>query len=104
LIWAEDGRLITDSPATYKIPAIADLPEKFYVNLLQDSPNKESTIYRSKAVGEPPLMLAVSVWSAIRDAISSTSDYKISPQLNVPATPERVLEAVMSVGEKSNAR
>ena len=101
LIWGDDGRLLTDSPATYKIPAIADLPEIFNVNLLENSPNKESTIYHSKAVGEPPLMLAVSVWSAIRDAIASISGYKINPQLNVPATPERVLKAVMSVGDKT---
>jgi xanthine dehydrogenase large subunit len=101
LVWGEDGKLLTDSPATYKIPAIADLPEIFNVKLLENSPNKESTIFHSKAVGEPPLMLAVSVWSAIRDAIASISGYKVNPQLNVPATPERVLKAVMSVGDRT---
>jgi len=97
LVWNEKGRLMTNGPATYKIPAIADMPEKFNVELLQNEPNREATIYNSKAVGEPPFMLAISVWSALRDAISSVSDYKLSPVLHTPATPERVLMAVQQM-------
>lgn len=95
LVWGEDGRLQTVNPAGYKIPAIGDTPPVFNVELLPDSPNVEATIYHSKAVGEPPLMLATSVWSAIRDAIASLGDYKVSPPLDTPATPERVLNSCM---------
>jgi len=97
LVWNEKGRLMTNGPATYKIPAIADMPEKFNVELLQNEPNREATIYNSKAVGEPPFMLAISVWSALRDAVSSVSDYKLSPVLHTPATPECVLMAVQQM-------
>ncbi len=93
LIWGDDGRLQTDGPASYKIPAIGDTPAQFNVELLPDSPNVEATIFHSKAVGEPPLMLAISVWSALRDAVSSLADYKHSPPLDTPATPERVLRS-----------
>jgi xanthine dehydrogenase large subunit len=94
LIWNEQGRLLSNSPATYKIPAISDTPVDFRVALVPDDPNREHTIYHSKAVGEPPFMLAISVWSALRDAIASVADYRVSPQLDTPATPERVLWAV----------
>jgi len=94
LVYSPDGRLMTNGPATYKIPAAADCPEIFNVSLLADSPNREATVFRSKAVGEPPLMLGISVWSALRDAISSLTDYRFSPPLDTPATPERVLAAV----------
>lgn len=97
LVWNQDGRLLSNSPATYKIPAISDTPPLFNVELLKDHPNGAPTIYHSKAVGEPPFMLAISVWSALRDAISSLSNYKISPDLDTPATPERVLRAVMAL-------
>ncbi len=93
LIWGEDGRLQTVGPASYKIPAIGDTPAQFNVELLPDSPNVEATIFHSKAVGEPPLMLAISVWSALRDAVASLADYQHSPPLDTPATPERVLQA-----------
>jgi xanthine dehydrogenase large subunit len=91
LCWDDKGRLLTDGPATYKIPAIGDMPAKFTVSLLQDSPNEAATVFHSKAVGEPPVMLAMSVFSAIRDAIASVADYKVFPPLNAPATPEEVL-------------
>lgn len=91
LKWDESGRLLTDGPATYKIPAIADAPVEFNVSLLANAPNEEATVFRSKAVGEPPLMLAISAFSAIRDAIGALAEYKIFPQLNSPATPEEVL-------------
>ncbi|MCW9082947.1 MAG: xanthine dehydrogenase molybdopterin binding subunit, partial [Colwellia sp.] len=94
LVWNEQGHLLSNNPATYKIPAINDTPEDFRVALLPDAPNREHTIYNSKAVGEPPFMLGMSVWSALKDAISSLTDYKHSPVLDTPATPERVLWAV----------
>ena len=94
LVWNDQGRLLSNNPATYKIPAISDTPSDFRVDLVPDDPNREQTIYNSKAVGEPPFMLGISVWSALKDAISSVSDYKLSPALDTPATPERVLWAV----------
>ncbi len=97
LRWDEHGRLLTDGPATYKIPAIADAPPIFNVRLLENAANAEATIFRSKAVGEPPLMLAISAWCAIRDAVASLADHRICPKLNAPATPEEILNAVNSV-------
>ncbi len=94
LVYNEDGRLLSNGPATYKIPAVSDTPPDFRVELLSSSPNPEATVFRSKAVGEPPLMLAMSVWSALRDAIASLADYRYSPPLDTPATPERVLGAI----------
>lgn len=96
VLWDQQGKLISNNPATYKIPAIGDTPEIFNVDLYP-RPNDEDSIYHSKAVGEPPLMLANSVWCAIKDALSSISDYKIDPQLDTPATPERVLKAAMDI-------
>jgi xanthine dehydrogenase large subunit len=93
LIWGEDGRLQTPGPANYKIPTMDDIPVAFNVELFPDSPNAEATIFHSKAVGEPPFMLGISAWSALRDAISSIADYRFSPTLDTPATPERVLQA-----------
>lgn len=91
LKWNEQGRLTTDGPATYKIPAIADAPAEFNVALLKNTPNSENTVLRSKAVGEPPLMLAISVFAAIRDAIGSLGNHRVFPKLNSPATPEEIL-------------
>jgi xanthine dehydrogenase large subunit len=93
LKWNDDGRLLTDGPATYKIPTFGDLPPVFNVELLEGHPNSQASLYRSKAVGEPPFMLGISVWSALRDALSSLADYRVSPPLDAPATPERVLMA-----------
>lgn len=101
LVWNEQGRLLSNNPATYKIPAISDTPSDFRVDLVPDDPNREHTIYNSKAVGEPPFMLGISVWSALKDAISSVSDYKFSPALDTPATPERVLWAVEAMKEQA---
>jgi len=97
LVWDKQGRLLTINPASYKIPAIGDTPAQFNVNLLKNSPNVEASIYHSKAVGEPPFMLGISVWLAIRDAVSSLSEYKVSPKLDSPATPERVLKALNQI-------
>jgi xanthine dehydrogenase large subunit len=101
LVWNEQGRLLSNNPATYKIPAINDAPEDFRVALLPDAPNREHTIYNSKAVGEPPFMLGMSVWAALKDAVASVGDYKHSPALDTPATPERVLWAVEAIKAKS---
>ena len=87
------GRLTTHAPSTYKIPTAADVPPIFNVKLVQGRPNVEDTLYRSKAVGEPPLMLALSVYHAIRDAVASVADYSLAPQLDAPATPEAILNA-----------
>ena len=73
LWWNESGELKTHAPSTYKIPACSDVPADFRVRMLEESPNREETIYRSKAVGEPPLMLSLSVFHAIRDAVASVS-------------------------------
>jgi xanthine dehydrogenase large subunit len=94
-LWFDDkGRLRTHAPSTYKIPTCSDRPADFRMALLADAPNREDTIHRSKAVGEPPLMLAISVFRAISDAIASLADYRLMPNLDAPATPERVLFAV----------
>ena len=98
LKWDNNGRLLSDSPATYKIPAISDAPAEFNVKLLANSPNAEATVFHSKAVGEPPLMLAISAWCAVRDAVASISDYRQSPKLDAPATPENILKAIESLG------
>ena len=96
LKWNENGKLISENMATYKIPAIGDTPKEFNVKLFGRK-NAEDSIYHSKAVGEPPFMLAISVWCALKDAISSLSGYTIDPQLDTPATPERVLNAVAAI-------
>jgi xanthine dehydrogenase large subunit len=97
LWWDAQGRLRTHGPSTYKIPGSRDVPRIFNARILADAPNPEATIFRSKAVGEPPLMLAISVWLAIRDAISSLVDYRRAPALDAPATPERVLAAIEEI-------
>ena len=94
LWWDARGRLATHAPSTYKIPTAADIPEVFNVRLVAQRPNVEETIHRSKAVGEPPLMLALSVYHAIRDAVASVADYRAAPVLDAPATPEAILNAV----------
>lgn len=103
LAWDDNGRLLTTGPATYKIPAIGDTPPVFNVELLPDSPNAEATLFRSKAVGEPPLMEGISVWCALRDAVASLDDYQSTPQLDPPATPERVLMACEAIRRKAAA-
>ncbi len=93
LWWDEHGRLKTHGPSTYKIPGSRDVPPVFNVRILENSPNHEATVFRSKAVGEPPLMLAISVWLAIRDAIAA-SDGQGPVEMDAPATPERILDAI----------
>ena len=93
LLWDDQGRIISNSPANYKIPTAFDVPEKFTVSLYNEA-NTVDTIYRSKAVGEPPLMLAISVWCALRDVAASFTNYQESPPMNSPATAEQVLKAI----------
>lgn len=95
LVWDAKGQLKTHAPSTYKIPAASDTPPDFRVALLADSPNREETIYRSKAVGEPPLMLAISVFHALRDAVAACGSGSHPVALDAPATPERVLFATI---------
>ena len=97
LWWDDTGRLRTHGPSTYKIPGSRDVPPDFNVHILDDAPNREPTIFRSKAVGEPPLMLAISVWLAIRDAVAGIADHRLHVALDAPATPERVLMAVEDI-------
>ncbi|SDD72173.1 xanthine dehydrogenase large subunit [Paracoccus isoporae] len=94
LWWDDKGRLRTHAPSTYKIPLASDRPRQFNVKLADWSENREMTIKRSKAVGEPPFMLGISVFEAISMAVASVADYRECPRLDAPATPERVLMAV----------
>ncbi|MEE9327202.1 MAG: xanthine dehydrogenase molybdopterin binding subunit [Cocleimonas sp.] len=94
LKWDQKGRLSSANPATYKIPTAHDVPEIFNVELLQNAPNITNTIFRSKAVGEPPLMLAISVWCAIRQVIASLADSKEAIELEAPATPENIMASI----------
>ena len=96
LVWDDQGRLRTHAPSTYKIPSASDVPEHFVTNLYESAGNQEDTIYRSKAVGEPPLMHGISVFSAIYQAIASIKP-GVKPQLNAPATPEAILSAIASM-------
>ncbi len=97
LWWDAKGALRTHGPSTYKIPGSRDVPPIFNVRILPESPNKELTVFRSKAIGEPPLMLAISVWLAIRDAVASLRQYKYRPKLDAPATAERILSAIQDI-------
>lgn len=94
--WNKQGKLLNHSPDTYKIPGIGDTPEIFNVDLLKHVPNL-TVIRKSKAVGEPPFMLAFSVWLAIKDAISAVGDHTIEPDFELPANNELVLMSVEKV-------
>jgi xanthine dehydrogenase large subunit len=96
LVWDKAGRLRTHAPSTYKIPACSDRPRVFNVRLWEGE-NPAETIHRSKAVGEPPLMLANAVLLALSDAVAACGDGSVYPALDAPATPERVLAAVARV-------
>ncbi|MEX0853711.1 MAG: xanthine dehydrogenase molybdopterin binding subunit [Bauldia sp.] len=93
LVWDSAGRLATHAPSTYKIPTASDVPADFRVALFESGGNREDAIYRSKAVGEPPLMLAISVFSAITDAIAGLKP-AVMPRLDAPATPEAIMRAI----------
>jgi len=97
LVWDDKGRLRTHAPSTYKIPACSDRPDIFNVALFENE-NREETIFRSKAVGEPPFMLGISVLMALSDAVAACGPGY--PALDAPATPERVLAAVNRVARR----
>lgn len=107
LFWDKSGRLRTHAPSTYKIPACSDRPRIFNVKLLENAPNREETIFRSKAVGEPPFVHGLAVLHAISDALASLNDYRTCPGLNAPATPEQILrvaERLRQQGGETNAQ
>ena len=92
--WKTNGEITTHSPSTYKIPAVNDMPEQFNVEIYKYGKNIENVINKSKTTGEPPLMNAMSVFFAIKDAIASVGNYKIRPIINAPATPENILMSI----------
>jgi xanthine dehydrogenase large subunit len=94
LVWDAKGALLTHAPSTYKIPVASDCPPQFNVWLWERGENVRDVAYRSKAVGEPPLMLALSVFHAIYDAVGSTSAAREPVPLEAPATPENILKAL----------
>jgi xanthine dehydrogenase large subunit len=96
LWWNAQGKLMTHAPSTYKIPGVSDCPDAFTVRLFNNR-NVADSIHRSKAVGEPPLLLPFSVFLAIRDAISAVGEHKVNPPLRAPATSEAILDAVSFV-------
>jgi xanthine dehydrogenase molybdopterin binding subunit len=100
--WDEKGRLMTHSPDTYKIPSVRDIPRDFRVRLLENVPNP-NTIRKSKAVAEPPLMLALSTWLAIKDAISAAADHEIEPEFSLPATNEVIVLAAEKLRQHRRA-
>jgi xanthine dehydrogenase large subunit len=99
LWWDAAGRLKTYAPSTYKIPTSRDVPPDFRVTLRQ-RPNREETIFRSKAIGEPPLMLAISGFLAIKDAVAAVAGGQMPVRLDAPATPERVLLACEALRQR----
>lgn len=102
LVWDNKGKFLSTGPATYKIPSIGDLPAEFNVALFEQA-NPEHTIYHSKAVGEPPFMLAISVWCALKDALSSLTNYQVDPDLHTPGTPESVMNAINALTAASRS-
>ena len=93
LVFDDTGHLRTHAPSTYKVPACSDRPPVFNMELWPDD-NLAETVHRSKAVGEPPLMLAISVFCALTDAVASVANHRKLPDLDAPATPERILTAI----------
>jgi len=102
LWWNKAGKLMTHAPSTYKIPGVSDCPDDFRIRLFQNR-NAMDSVHRSKAVGEPPLLLPFSVFFAIRDAVASVGEYRINPPLNAPATCEAILGAVDAVRAAARA-
>ena len=94
LVWDEAGRLATHAPSTYKIPTVGDRPARMELRLWERGRNREAGVHRSKAVGEPPLMLAIAVFAALGRAVMPAAPGCTRPTLDAPATPERVLAAI----------
>ncbi len=94
LVWNDKGQLLTDGPASYKIPAVSDVPADLRVTLVENRKNPKDTVFHSKAVGEPPFMLGIAAWCALQDAVASVADYRQHPLLDAPATPERIFWGV----------
>jgi xanthine dehydrogenase large subunit len=101
-IWDKKGRLLTHGPSTYKIPVAGDVPEHFKVSLF-DGENVKSTPFKSKATGEPPLMLALSTYFALRDAVAASANHQVVVHMDAPATPERILLACERVRAQVSA-
>ncbi len=97
--WTEKGVMLNHSPDTYKIPSVQDVPPDFRVALLEGAPNP-NTIRQSKAVGEPPFMLSLSVWLAIKDALSSVTDHQFEPSFALPASNELILKSARELLQK----
>ena len=100
LNWKPNGQITTFSPSTYKIPAVSDMPKKFNVEIFKEGINKEKVVNKAKTTGEPPLMLAMSVFYAIKDAIASVGNYNTIPNIDAPATPERILMSINRIKNK----
>ncbi len=96
LYFSQEGKLLTTGPSTYKLPGSRDIPKVFNVKLLENADNEEKTIFRSKAVGEPPLLLAISHFLALKEAIKASSDMSNPQLLNSPATPTEILRVLRS--------
>lgn len=96
LYFSQEGKLLTTGPSTYKLPGSRDIPKVFNVRLLENADNEEKTIFRSKAVGEPPLLLAISHFLALKEAIKASSDMSNPQLLNSPATPAEILRVLRS--------
>ncbi|WP_395611737.1 xanthine dehydrogenase molybdopterin binding subunit [Allosphingosinicella sp.] len=101
LVYDKRGRLLTHAPSTYKIPTANDRPAHMEIAIWKKGRNVEATVHRSKAVGEPPLMLAISVFSALTQAVAAAAPGKGLPKLDAPATPERVLAAIDELRARS---
>ena len=101
LVWDDKGRLLTHAPSTYKIPACSDRPRIFNVGLW-NQPNREDTVGKSKAVGEPPFNLGISAFLALSDAVAACGDGSVYPALDAPATPERLLAALGRMGHPAH--
>jgi xanthine dehydrogenase molybdopterin binding subunit len=91
--WTDKGHLLNHSPDTYKIPSVQDIPADFRTTLLQSAPNPNA-IRKSKAVAEPPFMLAFATWLAIKDAVSAVADHRLEPEFRLPATNEVILLSI----------
>ena len=103
LVFDDAGRLLTHAPSTYKIPTCGDRPKVMNIEIWAPGRNVEATVHHSKAVGEPPLMLANSVFSAIGRAVASVTEHRLAPNLDAPATPERILFAIEDLRRRAAA-